>query len=196
MAIEIRPLGPQLLDDYLDYFDRTAFTDNLEWAGCYCYFYLVDHTRQDWDMRTAEENRRSVAELIAGGGMYGYLAYIESKVAGWCHAGPKTYSLALMGCEELVDPDLTQTGSIVCFNVAPAQRRRGVGAALLTAACEGFVALGLGVAEAYPRPEASGDAADYHGPLQMYLQAGFKTHRRFATYQVVRKALREGDRVR
>jgi GNAT superfamily N-acetyltransferase len=196
MNIEIRSVGPQLLEDYLDFFDNTAFTDNHEWAGCYCCFYLIDHTREDWDTRTAEQNRRSVTDLIAGGDMHGYLAYVEGKVAGWCHAGPKTCFPALMESEELLDADLARTGSIVCFNVDPAQRRRGISAALLAAACEGFVALGLEVVEAYPRPEASGDSANYHGPLRMYLQSGFVTHRQFPTYQVVRKALGEGEQER
>ncbi len=189
MAIEIRSLGPQLVDDYLDYFDHTAFTDNPDWAGCYCYFYLADHLEQDWDMRIAEQNRRAVSDLITSGGMHGYLAYVDGEVAGWCHAGPKTYFPTLIASEELAEPDMAETGSIVCFNVAPAQRRRGIAAALLEAACQGFAVLGLKVAEAYPRPEASSDAAHYHGPLQMYLRAGFETHRQFLTYQVVRKTL-------
>jgi GNAT superfamily N-acetyltransferase len=188
MDIEIRSLSPELLDDYLDYFDHTAFTDNPDWAGCYCYFYLVD-SQQDWETRTAEQNRRSVSDLIAGGRMHGYLAYVDGKVAGWCHAGPKGYFPALIANEELVEDDMAQTGSIVCFNVAPAQRRRGIAAALLEAACQGLSGLGLKAAEAYPSLEPSTDAASYHGPLQMYLRAGFEIHRRFPTYQVVRRAL-------
>jgi GNAT superfamily N-acetyltransferase len=189
MGIEIKSLSASLLDDYLDYFDHTAFADNPDWAGCYCYFYLADESEQDWETRTAEQNRRAVGDLIAGGRMYGYLAYVDGKVAGWCHAGPKAYFPGLMADRDLAEPDVAQTGSIVCFNVAPAERRRGIAGALLEAACQGLAALGLKVAEAYPRPEVSGDAAHYHGPLQMYLRAGFEIHRECPTYQIVRRAL-------
>jgi len=52
------------------------------------------------------------------------------------------------------------------------------------------VGLGLTIVEAYRREEASTDAGHYHGPLQMYLRAGFAVHRRLAGYLVVRKDLR------
>ena len=35
----------------------------------------------------------------------------------------------------------------------------------------------LGIAEAYPRPDASSAAANHFGPLAMYLAAGFAVHR-------------------
>lgn len=35
-ALEIRPLGPERLDDFLRFFDRDAFMDNPFWANCYC----------------------------------------------------------------------------------------------------------------------------------------------------------------
>lgn len=38
--IEIRRLGKETKDDFLRFFDKDAFTDNPEWDGCYCQFYL------------------------------------------------------------------------------------------------------------------------------------------------------------
>ncbi len=189
MKLEVRSLAPQLLDDYLDYFDNTAFADNADWAGCYCYFYLADHSSVDWDSRSAAENRRSVTELISRGEMYGYLAYVDGEVGGWCHAGPKTYFSALVQDEDPADPDTPTTGSIVCFNVAPGRRRLGIATGLLDAASRGLADLGMTIVEAYPRGEASTDAGHYHGPLQMYLRAGFVVHREQSDYLVVRKNL-------
>jgi hypothetical protein len=36
MNLEIIPLSPNLLDDYLNYFDNVAFTDHKDWSNCYC----------------------------------------------------------------------------------------------------------------------------------------------------------------
>ena len=34
--------------DYLQFFDSRAFTDNPKWAGCYCYFPLHDPATIQW----------------------------------------------------------------------------------------------------------------------------------------------------
>ena len=39
MSVIIKSLGPELTDDFLYFFDNLAFSDNPEWAGCYCHFY-------------------------------------------------------------------------------------------------------------------------------------------------------------
>jgi ribosomal protein S18 acetylase RimI-like enzyme len=189
MDIEIKALSPGLLSDYLDYFDHVAFSDNPDWADCYCYFYLADPAERDWNDRTSEENREAVARLIASGEMHGYLAYVDGLVAGWCHAGPKTYFPLLVADCDAVDADVDRTGSIVCFTIDPARRRQGIAAALLAGACRGLADLGLEIAEAYPRTQAEGDAAHYHGPARLYEAAGFETYRRFPSYEVVRKRL-------
>ncbi len=53
----IRELSPQLLEDWLHFFDHDAVTANPHWASCYCYFYLADHRAKPWKERTADENR-------------------------------------------------------------------------------------------------------------------------------------------
>ena len=42
MNIEIKSLSPELINDYINYFDNIAFTDNKEWAGCYCLYYHLN----------------------------------------------------------------------------------------------------------------------------------------------------------
>jgi ribosomal protein S18 acetylase RimI-like enzyme len=187
--ILIQPLSHDLLDDYLSYFDHEAFVDNPHWASCYCQFYLTDHSQEDWEAKTAAENRQSAEERITSGKMSGYLARVDQKVAGWCHAAPKLSLPGLADEQEIMTPQDAQIGAIVCFNVAPSYRGRGIASSLLQAACDGFHAHGLSFAEAYPRTQATSPASNYHGPLQMYLQAGFKAYRKFSTYQMVRKAL-------
>mgnify|MGYP007027336892 CR=1 FL=1 len=42
MEISVCKLTHELLDDWLAYFDKDAFSDNDEWCGCYCMCYHWD----------------------------------------------------------------------------------------------------------------------------------------------------------
>jgi ribosomal protein S18 acetylase RimI-like enzyme len=187
--LEIRPLTPSRLPDWLALFDHAAFTDNPEWASCYCQFYLADHSVKDWESRTGNENREASSRSIGAGELHGYLAFSGETPVGWCHAAPRSLIPNLQAEEDLATEDIDQVGSIVCFIVAPPFRRQGVARDLLEAACAGLRDNGLTVAEAYPRKDASSDAGNYHGALSMYLEAGFQTFRELDRVVVVRKLL-------
>jgi GNAT superfamily N-acetyltransferase len=188
---DIRPLTPALADDYLRFFDRDGFTDNPIWATCYCMFGHC--TAAEWDTtpeRTARQNRADKAALIRRGEAHGHLAYDAGRVIGWCHSAART-SLPVLATREqfAIDEDPSPIGSIFCFVIAPPYRRQGVARRLLDAACDGLRAQGLTVAEAYPHAGASSDAFAYHGPLSMYLDAGFAVHREGGRNTIVRKRL-------
>src|SRR5262245_16199539 len=168
----IKPLSPGLRADYLNFFDRDAFADNPKWASCYCHFYHAAHDLKKWKDRTADENRSIVASLIDASEMSGYLAYVDGKVVGWCNANLKRRYGILNTKEEQAGPDI---GVIVCFMIAKPYRRQGIASDLLQAACDGLRQKGVTIIEAYPRKEFGSEAASYHGPLQMYLDAGFQT---------------------
>lgn len=185
----IRPLTPKLLSDWLAFFDNEAFVGNPDWAGCYCQFYHADHDEKDWDERTGQENRNASIQLIQRGRLRGHLAYVEGKVIGWCQACPRTSVSNLGSNPDLQIEDVERVGSILCFLVAPHYRKLGIGEMLLSAACLGRAESGIQIAEAYPRRSAKSAALNYHGPLTMYLRAGFKPFREFKDFLVVRKAL-------
>ena len=183
--ITIRELTPQLLDDYLTFFDRDAFTDNPRWASCYCYFNHAPHHLQKWEDRTAADNRAAVSQRILAGQMHGYLAYDRDRPVAWCNAAPRPLITTL-------DDDQTSTdkiGSIVCFVVAKPYRGQQIARQLLEAACAGFLRQGFQIAEAYPRPGARGEAANHTGPLSLYLAAGFLPYRESGGTLIVRKTL-------
>jgi GNAT superfamily N-acetyltransferase len=75
--------------------------------------------------------------------------------------------------------------------IAPPYRRHGLARRLLDAACTGLRERGCTIAEAYPsRDLQSGSDADaYHGPLSMYLAAGFRPVRDTDRCTVVQKQL-------
>jgi GNAT superfamily N-acetyltransferase len=187
--ILIQSLSPALLPDWLAFFDNEAFVDNPDWSGCYCHFYHADHEEKDWDERTAQENRNAAISLIRGGRLRGHLAYIEGRLVGWCQACPRTRVPNLDLQPDFAIDDADRVGAILCFLVAPGYRRSGVGRKLLEAACQGLARQGVEIAEAYPRRSAQGDASNYHGPLAMYLSAGFEPYRELKDYLIVRKEL-------
>jgi len=168
--ITIRPLTPDLREEYLDFFDHEAFTDNPRWASCYCYFPHAPHDTEKWDERTGPQNRQAVGEMIAAGTQRGYLAFVGGKAVGWCNAGLRPTFTTLDFPEE---PGALPVGSIVCFLVAPGYRGQGVATQLLDTVCEGFRSQGVTLVEAYPRAESTSSAQNHPGPLAMYLSAGF-----------------------
>lgn len=63
MSIEIKALAPELLDDYLAFFDSVAFTDNPDWSGCYCCFYHHDPREAPFESQSAAHQYHGPFEL-------------------------------------------------------------------------------------------------------------------------------------
>jgi len=72
MAIKIKPLSPELLDDYLHFFDNIVFAENPEWSACYCYSFHFTGSPDQWNK---ESNRSAAIRLIRRNELKGYLAY-------------------------------------------------------------------------------------------------------------------------
>jgi GNAT superfamily N-acetyltransferase len=171
VSIEIHALAPERRADYLDFFDRRAFSDNPKWASCYCHYPHADHRMVAWPQRSGAENRAAVGARIDAGRMSGWLAYADGQVIGWCNAGPRS---AAIGLVDTPDPPADRVATIACFVIAPPWRGRGVARALLAAACHGLAARGFEWVEAYPlRDERASAAAQHLGPLALYRAAGF-----------------------
>ena len=88
VQIEVRELKPELLQDYLRFFDQ-AFSDFPHWAGCDCGFY--ETPGDDWDPteRAGPQHRTARAGQISSGKASGLLAYIDGNPVGWCNAQPR-----------------------------------------------------------------------------------------------------------
>ena len=185
---DIRPLTPQSLADFLEFFEKRAFADNPKWLSCYCHFPHADHARVVWKDRTAVQNRAATCERIAAETMAGWLAYSDGMAIGWCNAGPRRF---VEGLFDEPEPLADQIGAIACFVVAPEFRGHGVARALLSAACHGLRERGFAWAEAYPSGAAASAADHHHGPLAMYTASGFEVHSRDGDDLTVRKRLTE-----
>jgi len=77
--ITVERLSPSSRDDYLAFFDHErgpAFSDNPDWARCYCQFYRTPRAL-DWKAFTADGNRVAAGAAIACGEAEGYVARAE-----------------------------------------------------------------------------------------------------------------------
>jgi GNAT superfamily N-acetyltransferase len=193
LEIEVRELRPDLLQDYLRFFDQ-AFSDFPQWADCYCGFY--DTPGNDWDATSNAEHRTARSALISAGKAQGLLAYIESKPVGWCNAQPRANFVNMRSYRvALTDPG-ERVGSVMCFVVSPDYRGKGVCTTLLRAACDKFRRDGQQIAEGYPTTntqkrfgEIPWAESNYKGPLSVYLKNGFKIHKQLEQFAIVRRQL-------
>ncbi len=180
MELEIRALTPELLADYLEFFDRVAFADHPEWSQCYC---LAFHFEPSWDAEDAERKnpwRERAIKFVREGTVRGYLAYADSKVAGWCNANDKK-NYAALKCS--VKPEIWETNenekvkSVVCFLVAPDLRKKGIATKLLERACTDAKADGYEFIEGYPPFGDCGMYAAHHGTVALFEKCGFAVYK-------------------
>lgn len=182
-SITVEPLTVERRDDFLSFFDVDAFSDNPEWAGCYCgFFHFAD---PDWGQRRAAENRAFAEASIKSGMMRGYIAYEDGKPIGWVSANDRK---AYARLDSMSLPEGESVLSVVCFLVSPQRRGQGVAARLLAAAIAGAKGQ-YNCVEAYPHKGTSTAAHCFHGPLSMYEKAGFAVVREEQAYWVVRRQL-------
>lgn len=167
-GIEVHQVTPDRIEEVLRFFDRDGFAGNPEWAACYCMFYHREDPQTNGG-NPWRKNREDLVRRLQEGSTIGYLAYVDGTPAGWCNASLRSaYPVRRKG----VDDD--RVGVVACFVIAPPYRKHGVSKRLLEAAIEGFKARGVERVEAHPLLEAKEDAPNYHGPLTLYVGAGFE----------------------
>lgn len=188
MEINIKPLTPDLLEDFLYFFDNIVFQDHPDWSVCYCYSFHFVGTASEWNNK--EKNRSEVIKLIKENRMRGYLAYMDNKPIGWCNANDKLnyIRLKLDTFKEIWDNDKQKICSVVCFLIDPAKRGKGVASRLLEQVCIDYKDLGYDYIEAYPQKNSN---AEYcQGPPALYKNSGFEMIKEFDEFSMVRKKLK------
>lgn len=182
MELTIRKLTPELLEDYLRFFETDAHADNPDEDRCYCVCWCrEDHTRPT-DFSSPEKRRALAVDYINRGSIRGYLAYDGDRVVGWCNANDKQLcrlSLSCLRCGDNLgeaEPE-RRIQSVFCFTVSPDYRKMGVATALLTRVCEDAAAEDYELVEAYPPREFISVFTDFMGPYKLYEKLGFTVHR-------------------
>lgn len=166
----VRPATPDRWDDVV-----TVMGVRGDPARCWCQFF---HQRGRIERSASrEENREALrAEVCSGELPPGVLGYVDGEPAGWCAVAPKaSYSRLL--ASPVAGPDVDGVWSVTCFVVRVGFRREGMSAALLAGAVDLARAAGAKTLEGYSvdrNARASVSSAElYHGPLSVFLGAGF-----------------------
>ena len=177
MDLEIRALAPELAPDYFDFFENRAFTDDSPYR-CYCQMFQASKAEAEaaYSGLAPEElgraARREAERQIREGRLRGYLAYAggqASRIVG-LEMGADDYVPKAFSPREL----LARIKAVLCFEIAPEWRGRGVATALLARAIADAAAEGYAAVEAYPQMREARYEWDYAGPVRLYEKAGFQ----------------------
>ena len=192
--IIIKPLTAESTADYLDFFDNRAFTDNNPNGPCYC-----TSPNQDEDSiqqmvgefkiyGVKDTLRKYAVELLNHNKIHGYLAYDGNLSVGWCNAADIESYAGFV-------PDFARkntcgkTVSIVCFEIAPEYRGRGIASAFIDRVCNDAKSKGYAAVEGYAKVSDKRDDFDYQGPVRLYQKAGFVEVSRENGQVIMRKLL-------
>ncbi len=187
MDITVKSLSPDLLNDYLFFFDNMVFTEHPDWSKCYCYSFHFTGPDEKWNKK---ENRSSVMKLINEDKMRGYLAYSNNTPIGWCNVNDRNNYQALRKIYDLGDDPDEKICSIVCFLISPEFRGKGIAKILLAKIINDYSLKEYDYLEAYP---VKGDLScenNYKGPLSLYENHNFSIISEFEKYYVVKRNLK------
>ena len=193
-SISIKHLTPELNDDYLDFFDHRAFTDDNPNGPCYCTSANQDEEeirQMVSEFRTygvKETVRRYAVEMLKQNRIQGYLAYDGDVSVGWCNAADME-SYAGFVPEFARKNACGKTISVVCFEIAPEYRGMGIATALIDRVCEDAKAGGYAAVEGYAKDSDRRNDFDYQGPVRLYQKAGFTEAARENGQVIMRKVL-------
>ena len=198
MDIEIRKLTPALAADYFDFFENRAFTDDSPYR-CYCQMYQMSAEQVKDSLAYADANgldggqisRRAAEQQIGAGTLCGYLAFAGGAAIGWCNANDRA-NFPTEPCTDthFYAPAEQREKAVVCFEIAPEYRGRGVATALLARVCEDARAEGYAAVVAFPVARAERFEWDCTGPVRLYEKAGFAKASQQGEEIFMRKMLR------
>ena len=195
MSMEIKPLSPDLIPSYLDFFDNRAFSDDSPCGPCYCTAPSIDAASEaqmvsEFGGDVKGTLRRYAVDLLAEGRIHGYLAFENNIPVGWCNAGDRDSFLSWIP-EIARRVSLGKTVSVLCFAIAPGYRGKGLSFALLEHIVEDARNQGYAAIEGYPRMQKDREPYDFNGPLRLFEKAGFVETAREGEVVVMSKDLRD-----
>ncbi len=197
MNIEIRQLTPELVDDYIHFFDTTPHADQKEDHKCYCVWWCNDDS-EGKDFTSSLEKRRDYAiQYVRGNNIQGYLAYNDECVVGWCNTNTKSDCLKCYCWRRFMGSIPVDEGSqgirvksIFCFAIAPEMKRKGISSLFLERVCQDAKQDGFDFVEAYPNKAFIDDAEDFMGPVGLFEKSGFTVFYETNNKFVMRKPLK------
>lgn len=196
MNIIIKPLTPELSIDYFDFFDNRAFTDNSPYR-CYCQLYQMSKEQQKAEFDKVDGvdigrvSRKIAEQQIDSGVLRGYLAFYEGVAIGWCNVNDKA-NFPIVSCtgESFYASADKLEKAVVCFEISPEYRGKGIATALLERVIDDARAEGYIAVEGFPVVRDERFKWDCKGPIRLYEKAGFIKVAVLEKNVVMRKALK------
>lgn len=209
MEIEIKALTPDLVEAYIDFFDHRAFSDGSPYYPCYCNAFNMSSAAVGAMREQAEiygggtegwkkALRESAVQMVRESKIRGYLAFDSGIAVGWCNANDRMnyYRVGEFDLDNIPEDTVSsgcqrkgQIKSVVCFEICPEYRGKGIAAQLLDRVCADAAAEGYDFAEGYPAAEERNMPA-FTGPVRLYEKAGFTVFSRTGSMLIMRKPLR------
>jgi GNAT superfamily N-acetyltransferase len=179
MNITIKPLTPELSADYFDFCENRAVTDDSpSRRSCQIYQMTKEQCQAAYDNAAGKDPGRASREVaerqIADGVLRGYLAYADGKSIGWCNAADRAnYPAEQRDGEPFHAPAEQREKAVVCFQIAPEYRGKGVATALLDrviadAKVDEYLAV-----VSFPFVRSERFEWDSAGPVRLYEKARF-----------------------
>ena len=118
--------------------------------------------------------REVVVSQITSGALRGYLAYADGVSIGWCNANDKAnFPVESANGARLYTPAELREKAVICFEIAPEYRGKGIATALLSRVAEDAAAEGYLAVEGFPQVHGERNEWDFSGPVRLYEKAGF-----------------------
>lgn len=193
-TIVMKALTPELKSDYLDFFDNRAFTDGNPNGPCYCTSpnqdeALIKQMVSEFKIYGVKDTVRKYAvKMLDENKIQGYLAFDNDISIGWCNAADMESYVGFVP-EFARENACGKTISIVCFEIAPEYRGRGIASAFIDKVCTDAKAKGYVAVEGYAKISDERNDYDYHGPVRLYQKAGFSEVARQNGQVIMRKIL-------
>lgn len=118
-------------------------------GGCWCMHWHAPPGEAEWQRMKGEPNRLALKEEVEAGKCHASLLIDGDRAAGWCRIGPVGSFSRLLRSRLLVREDMADW-AVVCFFIAPHQRRSGNSVRLLRAAAALAFDSGARSIEGYP----------------------------------------------
>ena len=196
MNLSIKKMSPLLAADYFDFFDNRAFSDNSPFYPCYCNAFQMTKEQIESVFTEGGGNseqiegvrialRSSAMRMVEQNMIQGYLAYDGEVSIGWCNANDKRNYIRVgeFDLDDVSDHEdyiplqqeekAEKIKSVVCFEIAPEYRGKGIATALLNRVCEDAKQEGYDKVEVYPVLRDAYEKLDFTGPVHLYEKAGF-----------------------
>lgn len=141
--------------------------------------------------------REAATHMVREGKIRGYLAFDNGIAIGWCNANDRMNSYRVgefdldhvpEDCEPSDCQWKRQIKSIVCFEISPEYRGKGIATQLLNRVCADARREGYDFVEAYPTEQAQNTLA-FTGPIHLYEKLGFTEFSCVGSIIIMRKSV-------